>query len=160
LLYTTGNGVQYIGSLKNGDWSDNANDGFSGQKIDEISASGNAEITGTPKANVFLLHAGTNDMAQNDNVTNAPARLGGLIDKIILSNPDALVLVAQIIANGNSTINDRIKAYNQALPAIVSARSRAHPNVRLVNMDAVLVEDLPDNTHPNENGYTKMANAW
>jgi lysophospholipase L1-like esterase len=99
-------------------------------------------------------------MAQNDNVTNAPARLGGLIDKIILSNPDALVLVAQIIANGNSTINDRIKAYNQALPAIVSARSRAHPNVRLVNMDAVLVEDLPDNTHPNENGYTKMANAW
>jgi lysophospholipase L1-like esterase len=153
--------VQNIGSIKNGDWADNANDGFTGQRIDEISASGNAEITGTQKANIVLVHAGTNDMVQNANVTSAPARLGSLIDKIISNNPDALVLVAQIIVNGNTTINDRIKVYNQALPALAEARSSTNRSVRLVNMDAVLAEDLLlDGTHPNEKGYMKMANAW
>ncbi|TVY84412.1 Multidomain esterase [Lachnellula suecica] len=157
MLYQAGNGVQYIGSLKNGNWSDNANDGFSGQTIDQIGITGNPEIIGTPKANVFLVHAGTNDMDQNLNITYAPFRLGTLIDEVTVSNPDALVLVAQIIVNANTTVNDWIKTYNEALPAVVGARSK---NVRLVSMDKVLVGDLLDGTHPNEGGYLKMANAW
>jgi lysophospholipase L1-like esterase len=110
LLASNGNPVQYIGSETTRNWPNNQNDGFVSQTIDQISESGDPEITGSPKANIVLLHAGTNDMIGNFTVDEAPARLGNLIDKIHTNSPDTFVLVAQIIVNANTTVNDRLKS--------------------------------------------------
>ncbi|KUJ24251.1 SGNH hydrolase [Mollisia scopiformis] len=160
LLSEGGSPVQYIGQLSNGNWPNNATDGFIGQTIDQISASGDPEITGSPKANVVLLHAGTNDMIGDDTVDEAPARLGNLIDKILSNSPATFVLVAQILNDANSTVNDRIQVFNSQLPAIIEARSNAGKPVRLVSMSSVPTTDMIDGTHPNEVGYMKMANIW
>ncbi|KAF4628243.1 hypothetical protein G7Y89_g9911 [Cudoniella acicularis] len=159
-LYSGGNGVEYMGSLNSGDWADNLNDGFDGQRIDQISVEGEPEINGTTKANIFLVHAGTNDMIQDANVQNAPRRLGQLIDKIHGVNPTALILVAQIIVNNDTDINDRIQDFNEEVPNIVTTRSDRGVPVRVVSMAAVTVDDLIEGTHPNAGGYLKMANAW
>lgn len=161
MLYNGGNGVQYIGSLSSGNWNDNAHDGFDGRRIEEIASMGNPEITGELQPNVILVHAGSNDMNQDFDVTNAPARLGALIDQIITGNPTGLIIVAEIIANNDTLVNSRVKAFNKALPAIIAARSSSGKPVRLVSMEEVKpAEDTYEGLHPNEKGYHKMATAW
>jgi lysophospholipase L1-like esterase len=160
LLFTGGNGVQYIGSQTSGNWEDSANDGFDGQRILQIRNLSNAEIVGTPSANIVLIHAGTNDMIQNYAVDGAPARLGTLIDTVYRANPSVLILVAKIIVNNDTAIQSRISDFNEAIPDIVSARSDAGTKVRLVDMESVTVDDLIEGTHPNANGYAKMATVW
>ena len=160
LLYTGGNPTHLIGSIKNGDWQNNDNDGFIYHTIDEIGVTGTPEITGQPKPNVVLLHAGTNDMVQNLDLKDAPARLGNLIDFITSNCPDALVVIAQLIPNANTTVNPRIQTYNTKVPAVVSSRAQAGKRVTMVSMHAVKVSELLDGTHPNEVGYRKMAHSW
>lgn len=117
LLYTEGNPTQLIGSIKNGNWQNNDNNGFSYHNIDEIGVSGTPEIAGQLKPNVVLLHAGTNDMVRNLDVANAPTRLGNLIGFITSNCPDALVVVAQLIPNANATVNPLVQTYNNQGPS-------------------------------------------
>ena len=55
----------------------------------------------------------------------------------------------------------KVRAYNAAIPGIVSSRAAAGKKVHLVDMySAVTTADLPDGVHPNATGYDKMAAAW
>lgn len=112
-------------------------------------------------ANIVLVHAGTNDMNQNRDVTNAPARLRSLIDLILKNSPDALVLVCQIVPSTTAKIQARIDNFNPHVPRIVDDLAGRGKHVMLVKMnEALTTADLKDNLHPNVGGYKKMANAY
>lgn len=107
----------------------------------------------------MLLHAGTNDLNQNHDVTTAPARLGALIDKIRSLAPLAEVFVAQITPiPDDAVLEGRVRAFNAALPAVVAQRG---PRTHLVDMHSGFSPaDLEDGVHPTSAGYAKMADRW
>lgn len=141
--------------------ADNDHEGHSGFTISQIATNAGVASSLARHPNVVLLHIGTNDMNQDLDVGNAPARLGSLIDQIFTASPDAVVMVARIIMSTSSDVQSRIDAYNAAIPFVVAARQLAGRKVLLVDMgNALTAEDMADALHPNDQGYVKMANAW
>jgi len=162
-----GNNVLYIGSNRGGNMTNNANEGWPGYLIDQISSK--AELSLPQRPNVILLMAGTNDMLQNNSLTTAPARLGSLIDECTLACPDAVVIVAQLTPLNNVLVNpageSNVLAFNAALPAVIEERVNAiHSKLILVDMQNPLnglnSSNLNDGIHPNDVGYAKMASIW
>jgi lysophospholipase L1-like esterase len=155
-----GNVVDFVGSLfyGPGNLGDHDHEGHSGWRIDQLDASIVPWLQVTAPRTV-LLHIGTNDIVQNRDLPNAPARLSGLIDKITATVPSADVFVATIIpiAGQDATVG----TFNAAIPGIVQSRVNAGRHVHLVDMHAALTTaDLADGVHPNAGGYEKMAATW
>ncbi|WP_434040792.1 SGNH/GDSL hydrolase family protein [Sorangium cellulosum] len=159
-----GKNITFVGSLVNGpSMVDGAafprnHEGHSGWRINQI-----AGLVPTPALadhpHIVLLHAGTNDLTQNDNIPMAPQRVGAVLDKIFASSPETLVVVAQIIPI--TFADPTVVTYNNALVDIVETRAAAGQHVMLVDMHTGFpAAELPDRIHPNEPGYARMANVW
>jgi len=152
--------VDFVGSLSNGPASlgDHDHEGHSGWRIDQI----DANIVGWLNAqqpHTVLLHIGTNDIGQNDDLPNAPNRLSALIDHITATVPTAEVFVAQIIPLSFDAA--QVNAFNAAIPGIVASKVAAGKHVHLVDMfHALTTADLVDGVHPTAAGYDKMAAVW
>lgn len=151
--------VDFVGSGFNGPAAlgDHDHEGHSGWRIDQLDANIVTWLrTSTPRT--VLLHIGTNDMNQNFDIANAPARLSALIDKIRATAPAVELFVAQITPESDPTLEARVQAYNAAIPGVVAQKgSRTH----LVDMhSAITTADLADGVHPNAAGYDKMGARW
>ncbi|BDI29347.1 hypothetical protein CCAX7_13980 [Capsulimonas corticalis] len=158
-LASQGNTLDFVGSQRSGSMSDPDEEGIYGDRIDQIASLATGALA-TYKPNIITLHIGSNDLNGNYQVSTAPARLASLIDQIIAVDPDATVLVAQLICNANATTEANIVAYNNQIPAIVQARSNAGKHVYMVSMSSLTTADLYDGLHPNDAGYQKMADNW
>jgi len=151
--------VDFVGSSSNGPptLGDHDHEGHSGWRIDQL----DANVVGwlqNSNPRTILLHIGTNDMNQNYDIANAPARLSALIDKIRANAPSAELFVAQITPVSDPTRESRVQAYNAAIPGVVAQKgARTH----LVDMhSAITTADLADGVHPNSSGCDKMAARW
>lgn len=140
--------------------ADNYNEGHNGATIDQIASFAGESLSQRP--NVVLIHAGTNDMNLPLDPSGAPDRLGNLIDTVLATCPDALVLVAQIIPSGGATTEANIIQFNAAIPGVVNARAHKGYHVLTVDMFTRLTspKDYADGLHPNDIGYTIMGNVW
>ncbi|MCJ1260957.1 hypothetical protein MMC22_000821 [Lobaria immixta] len=155
----SGNTVIYVGSKSLGHFRDDNYEGHSGYTINEISGQASKSLPSRP--NVVLLHAGTNDLNRPASPAGAPERLGRLIDKILKSCPDAVVLVAKIIPSKRPVVQDRIKTFNAKIVEVAAQHAEAGKHVLLVDMFGSLTHaDLRDDFHPNNGGYKKMADKW
>jgi lysophospholipase L1-like esterase len=170
--------ITFVGSGMNGPAKvDNVvfpkgNEGHPGYTIDDISGhTGIHDLTAPAMQkfhpNIITLMIGTNDIANSLDLANAPSRLAGLLDTITSSDPEVLLVVAQIIPTGNDAANVRARAFNNAIPALVKARTDAGQHVIMVDVydafaaDANYKRDLmSDALHPNDTGYVKMAEVW
>ena len=157
----SGSAVTYIGSIRSGTMADNNNDGYDGYTIAQIQSEAGPALRQRP--NVVLLHAGTNDMNDSpptDPYATAPDRLGTLIDTVLCTCPDAVVLVAQIINSATASTESRIVTYDDAVPSVVSERSNKGFKVYTVDMRSITAADLFDTLHPTDAGYNMMATLW
>lgn len=116
---------------------------------------------------IVLLMAGTNDINGNNNLAGAPARLVGLLDQIAGSEPEALVVVAQLTPTRDAVLNARIETFNAAIAEELGALSVAGRHVAVVDMYTPFVQTpnyqnvlLFDRLHPNDAGYAVMADIW
>lgn len=155
--------ITFSGSLSNGpDMVDGApfpkqNEGHSGWKIDQL-----LPLIPAPALqkvpHIILLMIGTNDIAQNDDLENAPERLAGLLDALVMHAPDALIVVGKLIPFGRSMA---VPTYNDALAALIEERAQAKEHVMLVDQFTDFPSsELGDGVHPNQQGYERMAGVW
>ncbi len=151
--------VDMVGWRVAGTMSDPDHAGTSGDRIDQIASKTTSGLN-LYKPNVVTLLAGINDIGQNYQVSTAPDRLASLIDQILSNEPDATVLVADLIVNANSTTESEVKTFNAALPNIVNTRASAGKHVYLVDTSALTTADLADGLHPNDAGYKKLGDAF
>ena len=147
-------------------------DGHSGYIIDTINTRKGLlplmkENLGKFTPHIILLMIGTNDINSQIDLPNAPARLAGLIDLIIETAPDTLLVVAKLIPTRTDSLNNQVQDFNNALAGIVSERAEAGNHILMVDMyNAFTVNPkyktdwLYDDLHPNDAGYTVMANTW
>jgi lysophospholipase L1-like esterase len=117
--------------------------------------------------NIITLMIGTNDINGNNNVSDAPNRLGKLLDSIFMRDANILVVLAQIVPTRTDGTNNTVKTYNAAMPNLVSTRVSKGQHIVLVDMYAAFTNDasykqslLGDNLHPNQMGYDVMADVW
>jgi lysophospholipase L1-like esterase len=119
------------------------------------------------KPNITTLMIGTNDINGNNNVSDAPNRLGKLLDSIFMGDANILVVLAQMVPTGTDGTNTAVKTYNAAMPNLVSTRISKGQHIVLVDMYTAFTKDanykqslLGDNLHPNQTGYNLMADVW
>jgi lysophospholipase L1-like esterase len=157
LVTGAGLAVDFVGSGQSGALPDTDNEGHSGWRIEQLTASIDGWLAATTP-DVVLLHIGTNDMNQNFDIANAPARLAALVDHIQATAPGVELFVAQIIPARDATVESRIAAFNAALPAVLQSKGT---HVHVLNMHGVVTTaDLADGLHPSAAGYDKMGAAW
>ncbi len=175
LLTAEGMNFQFVGSATGNPGplpaSQQHHEGHSGYVITS-GTSGRSGLTdnitawlGTTNPDIILLMIGTNDVNLNYQLATAPDRLSNLISMI--SNkatglePDATLVVAQIVPIVNDAQDVLVYAYNQGVAAVVAAHKALGENVMLVDMHSPLTDaDMNDNLHPNNSGYDKMAQVW
>ena len=158
-LINDGDALDFVGSQRSGVMFDPDNEGYYGNRIDQIAGLINGELA-LYQPNIVLLDIGINDLGQNYQVSTAPSRLASLIDQIIAADPNVTVLVAQLIPNSTAWVETDVQNFNSQLPGIVQARVNAGKHVSLVSMSSLTTSDLSDGLHPNDGGYQKMADNW
>ena len=116
---------------------------------------------------IITLMIGTNDINGNNNLSDAPNRLGKLLDSIFMRDANILVILAQIVPTRSDGTNNAVKTYNAAMPNLVSTRVAKGQHVVLVDMYTAFTDDanykqslFADNLHPNQAGYDLMADVW
>ncbi|GAA3218908.1 ricin-type beta-trefoil lectin domain protein [Dactylosporangium siamense] len=155
--------VDFVGSRANGpaELGDHDHEGHPGYRIDQIQA-GIAGWVQATNPQTVLLHLGTNDIGQNWDLPNAPARLFQLVDTIIQLAPAAEIFVASVAPVAFADREARTQTYNAAIPGLVQQRAAAGKHVHFVEMHAALTTaDLTaDGVHPTAAGSAKMGATW
>lgn len=177
LALLDGHAITFVGARANGPANvggqpfPRGHEGYSGFTIDPSTRNGispRAEpAIAELRPHIILLMIGTNDIDLSIDVANAPARLGALIDRITAAAPDLLLAVGQIIPTTNAATNERIRAYDAAIPALVQARQAEGKHVVGVDMFAAFTESpnfateyMVDSLHPNDAGYALLGQRW
>lgn len=168
-LKQNGYDINFVGSQKSGsdylaidDSFDVDNEGHNGFRADQIAQNIQTYLKDNP-ADIILLHIGTNDFDQgNTTITQTVLDVEDILKSVDTVSKEIKVIVAKII---NKQTNDHnITDYNNQLEVMVSNRISNGDNIVLVDMEKEAgidyATEMIDNLHPNEKGYTKIANAW
>jgi lysophospholipase L1-like esterase len=109
-----------------------------------------------PDPHIVLLHIGTNDMR---NANGASDRLATLMDQILTTLPDSLLVVSSIVPLPSSA--NAVDTYNAAIPGLVQTRASAGKHVKYLDQfNDFPASELADGVHPNPAGYARMAGVW
>lgn len=163
LLTNAGYAPDFVGTqtVNSASLADPNHQGMSGWRIAQLDSNIEGWLAAIADPDVVLLHIGTNDFGNNDNINTAINRLDALILKIATLRPNANIIVTNLMERGEPHNTNIQTLFNPQVPAVVSAHAAAGRKVTFLDMrSAVPLSDMPDNLHPNQAGYDKMANAW
>lgn len=159
-LFTAGYTVDFIGPREsNCRIGTLRHCGFSGKPV-EFLAEKTDSLYALYPADVVLLHAGHNHFTNENPVAGMIAAYRSIIRKIQAINPDAYILMAQVIPSGKLPKYAYIPDLNRAIADMVSDFS---DHVRLVDQATGFdwqEYTVSDRVHPNQKGAEKMAAVW
>jgi len=113
-------------------------------------------LTANP-ADIVLLHIGTNDITVGGQNVNEVNSILNEIDRFSTDTKVILALIVDRVPHSPATTQ-----YNQDVNNMAQSRIAAGDNIIIVDMESALnySTDMPDNLHPNDTGYAKMADVW
>lgn len=150
-----------------------AHEGYSAHRADHFltghvsSAGSNAGISASMTANnpdVVLLHVGSVDLYHEQTVASTLVDIKDVIDVIYETNPQAVVLIANVIpwfsANPYAEIGKDIKALGNGIERMVASEN--NPLLKLVDVRTGYTGAMMmnDQIHPNPLGEAHIANAF
>jgi len=108
-------------------------------------------------ADVVLLHVGTNDISTGE---QSPLEIAHILDEIDRYDPNVTVVLALII--NRKTYSPETAQFNLDVQAMAEGRIAQGDKIVIVDQEHALnyVDDMYDNLHPNDAGYTKVAAVW
>jgi lysophospholipase L1-like esterase len=154
--------VDMVGTLKSGTMQDNDVEGYSGLRIDEIKLKADVAV---PKytPNLITLNVGTNDAAQDYQVSTAKDRMRDMVNFLLNNMSPGPVVLSTLLVNGNSNSEANVVTINAGYRELVQEFQSAGKRVVLAEMHDVSglgVDNLVDGTHPNDAGYQRMGEIW
>ncbi|KAK4542451.1 hypothetical protein LTR36_006703 [Oleoguttula mirabilis] len=158
-----GNPVNYIGTQHGGTMSNNACEGYPGERIGQVDSILRNNNILSHKPNVILINVGTNDCVQNFKVSGMPQRMSAFLSYIKSEVPNSVVIVSSLLPNRKANVEQCVRTYNSALPGVVAKAKAGGQKVLFVDMHAAVpMSDIStaDSTHPNDAGYMIMAHKW
>ncbi|KAK8041302.1 esterase [Apiospora phragmitis] len=144
--------VNMVGSKQDGNMNDKDNEGHPGWVISQVTGAAKSSINLRP--NLVLINAGTNDCLQNIDTGNAGKRMQDMINLLLEKIPETTIILSTILpsATRQSCVDD----VNKQLKALKDESKRVY----LAEMQLTINDITSDGTHPNDEGYKKMASAW
>jgi hypothetical protein len=175
MLINNGYDVDFVGSMQTNldriNWRevpppnpdfDLDHEGHSGWRADQLRNSSYGWVN-TYKPDVVLLHAGTNDILQNQSIPSTIEDISQIIDQIRSAKQDVTILLAQLIpSNRDARVAAQLAALNQAIPRLASNKTTTLSPIYVVDQATGFNPgtDTYDGLHPNEAGEKKMADKW
>jgi len=167
-LQVEGYDVDFVGSLRGNhrgpaprDDFDRDHEGHWGWRVDEILARIRGWVEDS-EPDVILIHLGSNDVFQGEDVETTLDELGELIDAVRESRPEATFLLAQIIPTTMAHANAGIRELNARIPELAASKSSATSRVVVVDhftgFDAT--RQTYDGVHPNADGEIHLSDRW
>ncbi|TVY29942.1 Multidomain esterase [Lachnellula hyalina] len=163
LILAGGNNVAFTGTRNNGHMADNAVEAYPGYLISEVQAKSNSSGSYDYQPNVVIIHLGTNDCNLHFDTDNAPTRMVNLVQNLTAAIPDVVVIVSSLIPNLVADVETCILSVNSGFKTEMATLANSGVKVLYADMhSAVPTSDINpvDGTHPNDDGYQKMANVW
>lgn len=169
LLVQAGHEVDFVGSLSqacNPAGSDPDHEGHGGYQVTQSVANGNVRSwleMNTP--DVLMMHFATNDVWSSIPPAQILAAYTTIVEDLRELNPDAVILVAQIIPLEPDNCADcpqRAIDFNAQIPAWAAQQTTAESPVIVVDQFTGFdpAVDTYDGVHPDEDGYVKIAANW
>jgi lysophospholipase L1-like esterase len=112
----------------------------------------------TTMPDIVLLMIGTNDAGKSLTAQQMADNLGKLIDSVISTAPNALLVVSGIPPLSNQQA--KVDSYNEKIPGLVQTRAAAGKHVLAVANKLTAADMTGDNVHPNAGGYEKLGDSW
>ncbi|CAE7231779.1 unnamed protein product [Rhizoctonia solani] len=114
---------------------------------------------------VVAMTLGTNDVWSSIAPATILEAFSKLVDQMRASKPTMKILVAQILPmnpSGCTDCNQRVIAFNSAIPAWAQNKSTSASPITVVNLynGFNTTTDTYDGVHPNENGNAKIAASY
>lgn len=123
----------------------------------------------TYKPHIVLLMIGTNDIRYSHDLNNAGARISKLLDVINKEQPQAYVVIAEIIPFAIDEMDAKVKAFNQKVRAAAEAKIASGAKIKVVSMYDTFkaksdwkIAYFPkdDKVHPNDAGYSAISGVF
>ena len=167
-LRAEGYNVDFVGSLRvnhrgpppNDDF-DHDHEGHWGWRVDEILGDIHRWAE-EYQPDVVLVHLGSNDVFQRQSLDSTLDELGELIDAVREAQPQATLLLAQILPTDSSAANTRIRNLNARIPELAAAKSTATSRVLVVDHFTGFdpASQTYDGVHPNADGDIHLSDRW
>jgi lysophospholipase L1-like esterase len=162
LLLSNGYEVRIVGSRKAGSMHNNENEGWRGCRLDQIESKARRSIA-TVKPNLFTINAGSNDCLQNFQLDAFGERMDNMLEYLWQASPFSTVVLSTLLVNADKQVNSRVLRVNSSLRDLVLSKEAERKRIVLADMyspEGPQLNDLMDGTHPNDEGYKKMADIW
>lgn len=134
--------------------------GFSGKNAEFIASQVDSVYRIYP-ADFVLIHAGHNHFVEEKPVKGIIAAYRKMIATILAVNPDAHILMAQVVSSGKLPKYSYITQLNKEIEKMV--KSYHSSQIVLVNQNKGFdweTMTIADKVHPNSKGREQMANTW
>ncbi|KAL7910618.1 carbohydrate esterase family 3 protein [Trichoderma velutinum] len=162
MLIADGNNVTMVGSRSAGSMSNNDHEGWRGFRIDQIESKARNSV---PKfmPNLITVNAGSNDCIQNFVIRRIGKRMGNMLDVVWTASPGSTIILSSLILSFDAEVESRIKWANDQFQDIALSLQSEGKKIVFVDMHSQWgpkENDISDGTHPNDQGYHKMAKIW
>ncbi len=164
LLQNAGLAFDFVGGLHYGTgFPDLDHEGHPGFLADQLNVQ--TYLANNP-AHVIFLEIGTNNVSYGESAPQVRDAIQRVLDNIFQANRDMAVYLCTVLPRkDNTALQATTDALNALLPDLVYTQTAAGYKIYLVDVAARLKADpnwktnlLADNLHPNDAGYTIMAN--
>lgn len=163
-LAADGHVTNFVGSRRAGNMADPENEGWSGYRINEVSAKATASVP-SRKPNVYTVDIDTNDVNQSYQVDGMKGRVDAAIENLWKMTPKATIVLSTLTQHGKSNFDQTVQKVNAQYRELVKEKQAQNKRIVLAEMhDSANAPkhpaDFADDLHPNDQGYAKMANIW
>ncbi|EHK21684.1 carbohydrate esterase family 3 protein [Trichoderma virens Gv29-8] len=163
MLTANGHHVTMVGSRSSGSMRNNNHEGWRGFRIDQIESKARNSV---PKLmpDLVMINAGSNDCIQNFDIEHIGKRMDNMLEFVWSASPDSTIILSTLILNLDTEVESRIKWVNNQFQDIILQKQSEGKRIAFVDMHSQggpkNNDILSDGTHPNDQGYYKMARIW